>query len=78
VVIIEDSLRFVHESRVVLPHPECKAKHDELDIEHWTVATIRAFPGVAPEHRRAVEQIGQKNRVVNVPVLEDITVGDIR
>lgn len=77
-VIIESSLRIAHESRVVMPHPECKARHDELEVEHWTVATVRAFPDVEDRHKDAVRRIGEKNRVVNVPVMEELTLGDIR
>jgi len=42
----------------------------------WTRISVRAFPDVAPEHEHAVRLIGDKNRVVRVPVIRPLTLED--
>lgn len=76
-VPIPETLRFEHHTIMVQPHPECRAEH-KMEFELWTTASMRVFQRVDYEHHKVVQSLGQKNRTVRVPVMEELTVDYVR
>lgn len=62
---------------IVQPHPDCRAQHVH-ETEKWTTMHVRAFSGVDERHRAAVQSFGEKNRIVRMPIMEELTLDYIR
>lgn len=69
-VFIRSSHKSEHIYEFPKPHPDCTAPHD-MRPKLFTVASVRVFPNVDKAHRNAVQSLGEKLRVVRVPVLKE-------
>lgn len=76
-VLIAYHLEIQWHNIMVEPHPDCRARHVN-ETEPWTTMHVRAFRGVDEQHRGAVQSLGEKNRTVVVPIMEELTVDYVR